>query len=79
MPANTVYVGRPTIWGNPFKIGMLGVPDKAAAVEMFRRLIDRPEHHRYFVFTRERIKTDLRGKNLACWCKEGEPCLLMFF
>ena len=21
MPENTVYVGRPTIWGNPFKVG----------------------------------------------------------
>ena len=21
MPANTVYVGRPTMWGNPFKVG----------------------------------------------------------
>jgi|JI10StandDraft_1071094.scaffolds.fasta_scaffold157590_1 hypothetical protein len=20
------------------------------------------------------IKADLRGKNLACWCKPGEPC-----
>lgn len=23
MPENTVYVGRPTKWGNPFKIGVL--------------------------------------------------------
>ena len=23
MPPNTVYVGRPTEWGNPFKIGVL--------------------------------------------------------
>ena len=21
MPPNTVYVGRPTIWGNPFPVG----------------------------------------------------------
>lgn len=22
----------------------------------------------------EEIRTELRGKDLACWCKEGEPC-----
>lgn len=74
MPPNTVYVGRGSTWGNPFRVGMVGVPDNATAVERFRRLIDRPESHRYFVFTRERIKTDLQGKNLACWCKDNEPC-----
>lgn len=24
--------------------------------------------------TKEEIKAELRGKNLACWCKAGEPC-----
>ena len=24
LPPNTVYVGRPTKWGNPFKIGVDG-------------------------------------------------------
>lgn len=26
------------------------------------------------VFTTAYIKKELKGKNLACWCKEGEPC-----
>ena len=26
------------------------------------------------VFTPERLRIDLAGKNLACWCKPGEPC-----
>lgn len=27
-------------------------------------------HHR----NRKTIRAELRGKNLACWCKPGEPC-----
>jgi hypothetical protein len=26
-------------WGNPFKVGMLGVPDRPAAVAMFERAV----------------------------------------
>jgi hypothetical protein len=25
-------------------------------------------------FTREAARLELAGKNLACWCKPGEPC-----
>lgn len=39
-----------------------------AAVNMFRaHLDDTPE-------LRARAVTELRGKNLACWCKPGDPC-----
>lgn len=34
MPPNTVYVGRPTKWGNPFKVGgrfMIGDPNPKSA------------------------------------------------
>jgi hypothetical protein len=77
MPPNTVRVSRPSNWGNPFRIGMLGVPDAAAAVALFRRAIERqdlPHDHLRFVFTPERLRADLRGKNLACWCPPGSPC-----
>lgn len=77
MPPNTVSVARPGKWGNPYRIGMLGVPDAATAVALFRRALDRhdlPDDHQRFVFTPERLRADLGGKNLACWCKLGEPC-----
>lgn len=35
MPAGAVYVGRPTLWGNPF----VCEADPALAVSAFRRLI----------------------------------------
>jgi hypothetical protein len=70
--ANTVYVGRPSKWGNPFRIS----PDMDRRTTIF--------HYREWLSGRRRLDTDpptkadikaeLRGKNLACWCKVGEPC-----
>jgi len=78
MPANTVKVSRPSMFGNPFVIGTLGVPDAATAVRKFRELVNDQtrclQHDRFFMFTGGRIEAYLRGKNLACWCKLGEPC-----
>ena len=74
MPPNTVYVGRGSRWGNPFRVGMVGIPDSAAAVSAFKRIINRSEHDQYFVFTQSRIRADLAGKNLACWCPPDSPC-----
>lgn len=54
---------RPGKWGNPFTVGNRGTAD---AVSAFRGYIDQnfsPEDAR-----------ELRGKNLACWCKPGAPC-----
>lgn len=74
LPPNTVIVDRRSIWGNPFKVGMLGVPDAATAVEKFRRAIRDREHDKYFVFHPERLRQDLGDKNLACWCPLDQPC-----
>lgn len=77
MPPNTVSVARPTLWGNPFRIGMLGVPDAAAAVALFERALrrrDLRDDDRRFVFSPDRLRAFLGGKNLACWCRLGEPC-----
>jgi Domain of unknown function (DUF4326) len=77
MPPNTTSVARPTIWGNPFRVGMLGVPDRVAAVELFKRALqgqDIRDDHSCFTFAPERISALLRGKNLACWCPIGQPC-----
>jgi hypothetical protein len=83
MPPNTMSVARPTMFGNPFRIGQLGITDAATAVRRFRRLLRRRQRdlsadHSIFIFSRRRIRAYLRGKNLACWCllpKPGEPDL----
>ena len=55
-----VYIGRPSKWGNPFKIGPDG--DRAAVIKQYRNwLMEHPE------VVRE-VKAELRGKVLGCWC-----------
>lgn len=67
MPENTVYVGRPTKYGNPYK------PSECArgaqgAVDCFRILVEsEPENV-------ENIRRELKGKNLACFCSLDKPC-----
>lgn len=68
MPEGAIYVGRPTKWGNPWIPGQwygrrLTPTD---CVEAFRLSV------RGDVITAAR--TELRGKNLACWCPLDQPC-----
>ena len=78
MPENSAKVDRSTRWGNPFKVDEEGVPDAATAVRLFRKLLADERiagDSRYFPFTADRLRADLGGKNLACWCPlDGTPC-----
>lgn len=69
MPPNTVYVGRPSKWGNPWKVGMwngAAYIDREASLFQYRHwatgLMDRT------------LLEPLRGKDLACWCPLDQPC-----
>jgi len=77
MPPNTVYVGRPSVFGNPFEVEKRLTAEQA--VKKFEAMMNgdfdgcskRLREHK------ENIMANLhklRGKNLACWCKESEPC-----
>lgn len=64
IPADAVYVGRPTRWGNQYKIGdeSFGAPmTRQDVVEHFRASVVSPE-------IRAKIREELRGKDLVCWC-----------
>jgi len=63
MPPNTVYVGRPTKWGNPF-LGELAIRQYEDMI--MRKLLDGD--------TFKKELEELRGKNLACWCPLDKPC-----
>lgn len=67
MPPNTVKVDRSTEWGNPFSV----TPEYSAedAVRDFRSYVEGGLLNGVGY-----PLTALRGKNLACWCKPGEPC-----
>jgi hypothetical protein len=68
MPADTVYVGRPTKWGNPFIVGKPGgaftamVKDQRHAWQLYRSVaIDNEK-------LVEAARAELAGKHLACFC-----------
>ena len=67
MPVGAVYVGRPTKWGNPYSPGVAGLP-AARCSEMYRAKVERMARDGMLDLT------EIRGKDLACWCKLGEPC-----
>ena len=64
-----VYCGRPSIYGNPwsYKDGTLAkfkVDTKKEAIENFKKYLETDKE-----FQKEVEK--LRGKTLACWCKDN--------
>jgi hypothetical protein len=67
MPENTVYVGRPTKWGNPYQV-------TAPATIGYRKKVIEMYEASMSMMLKQDAKKELKGKNLACFCKEGEPC-----
>lgn len=79
MPPNTIKVDRSTKWGNPFKVGVDGCA--LECTEKFRALchgvITPTMDYEVCIAWLDRCRPhveELRGKNLACWCKAGTPC-----
>lgn len=59
-PQGSVYIGRPSLWGNPFTIGPDGDRD-----EVIRKYSDYMQAHPEL---RQAAKNHLRGKDLVCFC-----------
>lgn len=78
MPENTVSVCRPGKWGNPFRVGdmefVAGGParpmDAERVVSRYRFWLTKDLGARHL----RSCLPELRGKNLACYCKPGTPC-----
>lgn len=68
-PAEAVYVGRPTCWGNPYERDDMGSSDLLVA--MYRDWIKGDS--RSAEIARRRLP-ELRGKVLMCWCPADQPC-----
>ena len=83
MPAGAVYVGRPSRWGNPFSgpdavekykkaVSQWPVPEDVwrewgsagGSVGILGLLAMRNKHG----------LSELRGKDLVCWCPLDKPC-----
>ena len=65
MPPNTVSVARPHRWGNPYVVGKDG--NATECVAKFRKLI-------MSALWLSPGLAELRGRNLACFCKLNRPC-----
>lgn len=85
MPEGAVYVGRPSRWGNPHRVGAyVGCdclqeqePDEIftaeRAIEAFRVYSGRYGESGPGRWAYYDLAT-LRGKDLACWCALDQPC-----
>jgi hypothetical protein len=60
-----VYIGRPSKWGNPFKIGIDG--SRQEVIQKYKEMII------VDIELIKQIPLELKGKTLGCWCKPY-PC-----
>lgn len=59
-PPDAVYVGRPTAFGNPYMLRR--EDDRSVVLQQYRDYLARNPA----LVTR--VKRELRGKDLVCWC-----------
>jgi len=67
-----IYIGRPSVWGNSFSrkpgLAQFKVATKAEAINKHREwILSQPE-------LISKIKKELRGKILGCWCDNVNAC-----
>lgn len=89
MPEGAVYVGRPSAWGNPYRV--IRASESVWVVEhqgcVVKRFATGREARAYAVlrlaadlktggapWTAEAVRERLEGRDLACWCSLDEPC-----
>lgn len=61
VPAAAVYVGRPSPFGNPFSVERYG---RAGALQRYSDWLHADEQ----TALRERVVSELAGRDLVCWC-----------
>lgn len=82
MPEGAVYVGRPTKWGNRWTPDMYWDAGYSGSVEIarqhcvdaYRAWIEGRGHWAHGSLLPIPDLSELRGKDLACWCPLGQPC-----
>lgn len=80
MPEGAIYVGRPTKWGNPAKVGDAFAVQNAQGnwCGHLMTASDAFEWYRVNITTGSEMareaQSELRGKDLVCWCSLDQPC-----
>lgn len=74
MPEGAVYVGRPTKWGNPFKIapGKFHFHTHEEVVKAYEDWLTSPIPSTGTALGY--AAQELRGLDLVCWCALDRPC-----
>lgn len=62
---NAVYVGRPSKWGNPFKVSEYGLEQ---CLKLYRNWLTQKLNEN------PNFLEPLRGKDLVCFCPLDKPC-----
>lgn len=65
-PEGSVYIGRPSKWGNPFKVGKDGIESEVA-----QKYINWMQSQHELIAD---AKRELVGKDLACYCSKPNLC-----
>ena len=68
IPVHAVYIGRPSVFGNPFVVGRDG--DRKEVIEEYTLWLKRKIHRDEVFFDQVR---SLFGRDLVCWCSPL-PC-----
>jgi len=81
LPDGAVVVSRPGPWGNPFVVGVDG--DATRCVDLYAYLLcgfinltskaTVEAQQETFKYAQEHL-SEIKGKDLACWCQIGKPC-----
>lgn len=76
MPPNTVYVGRPSVFSNPFKV--TAYRSLVECVQRFRSMM-KGEYDNCAQYRIKRLAImeslhRIKGKDLCCWCPLDQPC-----
>ncbi len=75
MPAGAIYVGRPTRWGNPFRVTTERTAELSVGAFLTWLTVEgcdagMPDRKARLL----EALPELRDRALVCWCPLGQPC-----
>lgn len=84
-PEGAAYVGRGSNWGNPYRVGdesafmstgapVFGIEEPLTAEDVVQLYRLDLANSVLGAEVYERIRIELAGKNLMCWCPLNQPC-----
>ena len=66
IPENCIYIGRPSKWGNPYKIDEDGTREEV--LQKYRNYLE------VALLYNPHLLDELKGKDICCWCRLDQKC-----